>query len=148
MDYSFADGGCNFADMDGGVIMNNHTDHTGCGCPSHGQAKGKALSQWLCLRFLSLLLIPLTVWLVISIVAHAGDDYAAFIAWLDTGLNVYLLGAFIIVGCYHGALGVQEIIEDYVSTQRAAYAAIFAVKTAFLALAVLCIGSLILIVMK
>lgn len=121
-----------------------------CGCSSHAKAhthkKGEALSQWICLRFSSLLLVPLTIWLVISIVGLVGADYVTFTAWIDAGLNAYLLGAFIVLSCLHGALGVQEIIEDYISCDVTARCAILAEKTLFLGLAVMCIGSIFLIV--
>ncbi len=119
-----------------------------CGCSSHAHThkKGEALSHWIRLRFSSLLLVPLTLWLVISIVGLVGADHATFMAWLDARLNAYLLGAFIVISCYHAALGVQEIIEDYISCEVTARCAILAEKTAFLGLSVLCIGSIFLIV--
>jgi succinate dehydrogenase / fumarate reductase, membrane anchor subunit len=129
-------GGGDRADMDGGVTMNNPTAHS----------KGAALSHWVRLRFSSLLLVPLTVWLVISIVGLAGVDHDTFTTWLQSRLNAGLLGSFILLSCYHGALGLQEIIEDYISCELAASCAILAEKTAFLGLAVMCIGSIVLIV--
>lgn len=83
-----------------------------------------------------------------SIVSLAGADYATFAAWLAAGVNAGLLGAFVLLGCYHAALGIQEIIEDYVSNETAASAAIVGVKTTFFCLTVTCIGSIFLIVMK
>ena len=126
----------------------NHTHDAGCGCSSHTHKKGAALAHWVRLRFSSLLLVPLTIWLVISIVTLSGADYATFITWLGSRVNAWQLGLFVLLSCYHGALGVQEIIEDYISCEVTARCAILAEKTAFIGLAVMCIGSIFLIVMK
>ena len=127
----------------------NHAHHEGCGCSSHAHGgKGAALAHWVRLRFSSLLLVPLTVWLVISIVTLSGADYQTFTTWVGSRLNGVQLGLFVLLSCYHGALGVQEIIEDYISCEKTARLAILAEKTAFFGLAVMCIGSIFLIVTK
>ena len=132
--------------------MNHHHEHSGsscCGCGSHGKPlshKGAALSHWTRLRFSSLVLVPLTIWVIISIVTQVGADHAAFTAWLGTRLNAALLGAFIMLSCYHAALGVQEIIEDYISTEKTAHCAILAEKIAFALVAAVCVLSIVKIV--
>lgn len=129
--------------------MNHHHDHSSsscCGCGSHGHDKGGALKHWVRLRFLSLILVPLTLWMVISIVTQVGADHAAFTAWLGTRLNAALLGAFILIGSYHAALGVQEIIEDYVSCEKTRKCAIVAEKIAFALVSAICILSIVKIV--
>jgi succinate dehydrogenase / fumarate reductase membrane anchor subunit len=128
--------------------MNDHThsDHSCCGCGSHGYKKGEALTHWLHLRFHGLLLVPLTIWLVISMVVLAGADYATFTEWLSARFNAALLGGFIAIGSYHAALGVQEIIEDYVSCEKTAKCAIAAEKIAFTLVAAVCILSIVKIV--
>ena len=128
--------------------MNDHThsDHSCGGCGSHAYKKGQALTHWLNLRFHALLLVPLTIWLIISVVCLVGADYAEFTGWLATRFNAALLGAFIAVGSYHAALGVQEIIEDYVSCEKTAKCAIAAEKTAFALLTAVCILSIVKIV--
>ncbi|HEU4839016.1 MAG TPA: succinate dehydrogenase, hydrophobic membrane anchor protein [Micavibrio sp.] len=128
--------------------MNDHTDsdHSCCGCGSHGFKKGEALSHWLRLRVLALILVPLTIWLVVSVAGLAGADHAAFTEWLSAHFNAALLGAFILIGSYHAALGVQEIIEDYVSCEKTAKCTIAAEKIAFALVAVVCILSIVKIV--
>lgn len=129
--------------------MTHHHSH-GCGCGSHDKPlshKGAALAHWTKLRLSSLILVPLTLWLVISIIGLVGADHAMFTAWLRAPLNAGLLGSFILLGCYHGALGVQEIIEDYISNEKAAHCAITAEKLGFAVVAALCIVSIVMIVL-
>ena len=130
--------------------MNHHSGHSCCGCGNKDKPlshKGAALAHWLRLRFSSLLLVPLTFWLVVSVVTNIGVDHAAFTAWLGARVNAGLLGSFILLSCYHGALGVQEIIEDYIAVEKTAHCAILAEKAAFLIVAIICIGSIVKIVL-
>ena len=48
-----------------------------------GSAK-RGSRHWLAERVTAVALVPLTLWFVASIVAHAGSDYPVFIAWLKT----------------------------------------------------------------
>ena len=125
--------------------MNHHSGEGCCGCSSHDTPltkKGAALAHWERLRFSSLLLVPVIVWLIISIVSLVGKDYTAFTGWLSTPANAGLLVMFIVLSCYHGALGVQEIIEDYISTEKTAHCAIIAEKLAFALVAAICLVSI------
>lgn len=117
-----------------------------CGCSSKKDkplsAPGIALRHWIKLRLSALLLLPLTLWLIWSIVSLIGAEYEVFVMWLSAPVNASLMGLFIILGCYHGALGVQEIIEDYISAEKCAHCAIVAEKIAFGALAFICLASI------
>ena len=46
-----------------------------------GSAK-EGSQHWWAERVTAVALVPLTLWFVASIIAHAGSDYATFIAWL------------------------------------------------------------------
>ncbi len=119
-----------------------HTDHACCGCSSKGSSlsqKGAAVRHWARLRFSALLLLPLILWLIFAIVPLIGADHAAFTAWLGAPVNAGLMSLLILTGCYHGALGVQEIIEDYVSNEKSAHCAIMAEKTGFALVAAICL---------
>lgn len=78
-----------------------------------GSAK-EGVEHWWHERLTAVALVPLTVWFAASIMAHAGSDYDAFIAWLSTPLTTFLMVLLLIALFYHTALGLQVVIEDYV----------------------------------
>ena len=50
-----------------------------------GSAKSGA-QHWWAQRVSAIALVPLCLWFVVSIVTHAGSDYAVFVAWIRTPL--------------------------------------------------------------
>ena len=86
---------------------------------TRGQGAAKeGLRHWWGQRVTALLLIPLVIWFVIGLVIHTGADHAAVTDWLSEpvtyGLMLVLLGA----AFWHGALGLQAVIEDYIAKCR------------------------------
>lgn len=65
----------------------------------------------------ALALIPLGLWLVGSLVCHAGADYAEVSAWLKQPLTMGAISLTILASVYHAVLGLQVVIEDYVHTK-------------------------------
>ncbi len=92
-----------------------------------GSAKG-GTSHWWAQRLSSLAMIPLTVWFVASVVAMAGADHAAMQAWIASPLVAGLLILLVVATFYHGYLGLQVVIEDYVHHEGVKIASIVAVK--------------------
>lgn len=78
-----------------------------------GSAK-EGVSDWWRERLSAVALVPLTVWLVGSIIAHSGSDYAAFVGWLKTPLTTLMMVLLLVALFYHTAFGLQVVIEDYV----------------------------------
>lgn len=101
-----------------------------------------AKQHWINLRITAVLNIPLCLWFIYSIVHLAGADYAQFTGWLQQPLNAGLLILFIISVFYHAALGVHEIIEDYVAEEKTRKPMLRIKALAFLALGVICIISI------
>jgi succinate dehydrogenase / fumarate reductase membrane anchor subunit len=58
--------------------------------------------------------IPLVIFLVLSIVAHIGADYATVRAYLARPLVALVMLALVISASIHMRIGLKEIIEDYV----------------------------------
>jgi succinate dehydrogenase membrane anchor subunit len=79
----------------------------------NGSAKD-GVHHWWVQRLTSVALIPLTVWMVVSLVALPSFDYVTVVAWISHGWTALLLSLFIAVASWHSRLGVQVIIEDYV----------------------------------
>jgi succinate dehydrogenase / fumarate reductase, membrane anchor subunit len=91
-----------------------------------GSAK-KGSKHWLAERVTAIALVPLTLWFVASVIAHACSDYTVFIAWLRTPLATSGMILVLIALFHHAALGLQVVIEDYVHS-GAKFAAIIAVR--------------------
>ena len=65
-------------------------------------------------RVTAVILIPLAVWFGISVLGLVGAREAAVLIFLSNPLNAVLMGAFMLVSLYHMALGLNEVILDYV----------------------------------
>lgn len=98
-----------------------------------GSAK-EGVEQWWIERVTAVALVPLTIWFAASMIALAGSDHAAFIAWLRTPLAAILMVLLLIALFYHTALGLQVVIEDYVHSW-AKIPALIAMRLACFALA-------------
>lgn len=82
------------------------------GCPS--TSKG-VVREWWWIRITAALLVPLSVWFVVSLITHLlGAEPIAVAAWL---LNPFVAGAVVLLllaGFIHNRLGIHEIVTDYV----------------------------------
>lgn len=99
-----------------------------------GSAK-EGSGDWWAERASAVALLPLTLWFVASIIAHAGSDYAVFIAWMRTPLAATMMILLLIAAFHHTALGLQVVIEDYIHS-GAKYAALLVVRVSCFALAI------------
>lgn len=79
----------------------------GLGAARHGT--GHFIAQ----RITAIALIPLLLWFVWAIAAHAGADYSAAVRFLSHPLNAGLMLLFMLTGIYHFMIGLQVVIEDY-----------------------------------
>lgn len=79
-----------------------------------GSAKEGA-SHWWNQKLTSFALIPLVLWFCFSIALIAVADYSTLSAWIASPVTTVLLILAIGVGFYHGYLGLQVVIEDYIA---------------------------------
>lgn len=93
------------------------------------------VEDWWLERVSAVALVPLTVWFTVSIVMHAGDSYAAVIAWLKMPITTTLMTLLLIALFHHVALGLQVVIEDYVHS-RIKIPALVGIRLGCLAMAV------------
>ena len=101
-----------------------------------GSAK-KGAEHWWAQRITALALVPLTVWFVVVVVELAGADRALFVAWVRHPLPAVLLVLLMIATFYHGALGLQVVIEDYVENEARRLGLLIVMRLAAIVLAVL-----------
>ena len=81
-----------------------------------GSAK-EGVRHWWAQRISALALVPLALWFVASVVELAGADRALVVAWVHQPLAAMLLVLLVVATFYHGALGLQVVIEDYVANE-------------------------------
>jgi len=79
----------------------------------HGSAKEGA-AHWWAQRLTSVALVPLGVWLIVSLLALPALDHATVTAWMHGGTSALLLVLLTVTAAWHSQLGVQVVIEDYV----------------------------------
>jgi succinate dehydrogenase / fumarate reductase membrane anchor subunit len=78
-----------------------------------GSAKDGA-THWLYQRISSLALVPLTVWFVIILLQLFTNDLQSNFLLFKSPFNLICFILFLSFSLYHGSIGVQVIIEDYV----------------------------------
>ena len=82
-----------------------------------GSAKsGRA--HWWAERLTSVVLLPLSLYFVLSVFLLEGADRAAMIRYMAEPWNTVLFLALIISMFYHLELGLQVVIEDYFHVER------------------------------
>jgi len=92
-----------------------------------GSAKSGVHHFWM-QRLTAVALIPLVIWFAVSLVMLSGADYGMARSWLSSPFVMVLLILTICIGLYHGQLGMQVVIEDYVHNDGVKLAMLVAVK--------------------
>jgi succinate dehydrogenase / fumarate reductase membrane anchor subunit len=92
-----------------------------------GSAKSGVHHFWM-QRLTAVALIPLVIWFAVSLVLLSGADYGMARSWLSSPFVMVLLILTICIGLYHGQLGMQVVIEDYVHNEGVKLALIVAIK--------------------
>lgn len=71
-------------------------------------------AHWWAQKISALALIPLSLWFVIAVIGLIGADHDAFRAFLGNPGNATMMILTVLVACWHGAIGVQVVAEDYI----------------------------------
>ena len=100
-------------------------------------AAKSATRHWLIQRVTAIILIPLTFRLIVFLNLCMTAPYQQTVDWLKSPLNTLCIEAWLIVTCYHAALGLQVVIEDYVANQELQAVLVKVVNLGFLFLTVL-----------
>jgi len=94
----------------------------GLGSAKHG------VGHWWIERVTATALIPLSLWFVWLVLRLPRLDFDAAHALVANPINAGLLILFTAVSFWHGALGLQVVIEDYVHTRWVELALLVLVK--------------------
>ena len=79
-----------------------------------GTAKGAGEHWWL-QRLTAVALVPLGLWFAFALLELPSFDYGALVAWVRQPTTGILLILMIVAVGYHSSLGVQVVVEDYVT---------------------------------
>lgn len=111
----------------------------GLGAAHHGAA------HWWHQRISALVLIPAGLWLAVSLALLPAVTTETARTWVGHPINALLLITYLFAACYHGALGVQVMLEDYVGPPWPRIGGILAAKAALLAAAIVSAYAILLI---
>lgn len=90
-----------------------------------------ATKHWTLQRLSALALIPLTYWLLEFLYFCLQGNFFETSQWLNAPLNKSALLLWLLITCYHAAIGVQVVLEDYVSNLNKRKMAIWLVYALF-----------------
>ncbi len=111
-----------------------------------GSAK-TGLYHWWLQRLTAIALIPLTIWFVTIIAFINEADYQQSIDLISQPFNGTLLILFIIASFWHSQLGMQVVIEDYVSQKFMRVTLLIIMKYFFIFIGILSIISILKIIL-
>ena len=74
--------------------------------------------KWLLQRITASILIPLTFWFIYSAISLSKMEYSETINFFQSYLNSFLFYMMMIAMLLHAKLGLQTIIDDYVTSKK------------------------------
>ena len=84
-----------------------------------GSARAGA-AHWWAQRLTSIALVPLTLWFLCAVIRMIGATRDDVVFWMAGPLPIVLMIALVIATFHHLQLGLQVVIEDYVTQRLAA----------------------------
>jgi succinate dehydrogenase / fumarate reductase membrane anchor subunit len=97
-----------------------------------GSARGGS-AHWYAQRVTGVALVLLGSWFVASLACLGGASYEQVSQWLRSPASSALAVLLVVISGWHAALGLQVVIEDYVSSSGVRTVALIAVKFAVVA---------------
>ena len=115
-----------------------------------GRARGLGSAKdgthhWWAQRVTAVALVPLSIWLVYSIVHVATGGYDGYLSWIESPTNATAMVLLIAVSFHHAQLGVQVVVEDYIPGHAMRIATNLIVKFLCYGLAALSIVSILIV---
>ena len=81
-----------------------------------GSAK-EGVDHWWKQRLTAIALVPLLLWFGFSVALLGTADYYTVVGGLAHPVSAGLMILVLAVGIWHGVLGLQVVIEDYIATE-------------------------------
>lgn len=108
-----------------------------------GHARGLGSSRqgahhWWMQRVSAVALVPLSLYWLTCLPEMTTGTHAQFIGWIGSPMVAILAILFIITSFYHAALGLQVIIEDYITSEGLKLSALILNNFTFIALGAAC----------
>ena len=94
------------------------------------QERIPGLAHWRWQRYSAVIVLLLMIYFVIMLAGLGGLDRAAALATVGHPANAAALAGLVVIGLWHGALGLQVVIEDYITVKGGRHAALFIVRVA------------------
>ena len=73
------------------------------------------VKHWKLQRYSAIANLVLALWLAISVICIQNNSFQETISWLKSPINALFLSMFFITSFLHMSLGLQVVIEDYMS---------------------------------
>ena len=108
---------------------------------AHGGSK-----HWLFQRLTAIALIPLISWFVFSLAVLGKSNFESSINFITFFPNTILFIILLFVAFWHAQLGLQVVIEDYISSKKIQSPLIFFIKSLLNLLGIVAILSILKIV--
>jgi succinate dehydrogenase / fumarate reductase membrane anchor subunit len=77
----------------------------------------KGVNHWLIQRITAVILIPASLWIVAAFIKYLTAPYSAAQLWLSSPFIKSAVIVFTAMMFYHGYLGIQVILEDYIPNE-------------------------------
>lgn len=108
----------------------------GLGTAKHG------FGHWWMQRITAVLMVPLGIWFIYSLMSMDNITADTLMMWLRNPVSAVLMALWTITVVYHGALGLQVVIEDYVHGKKLALTLLILLKIAMVVMLVMTFFSL------
>ena len=105
-----------------------------------GSAKA-GVHHWWNQRLSAVAMIPLMLWAIFTVATLPGLTYADALMTVQHPINATLLILFLAAGFWHASLGLQVVIEDYVSNEGTRMVLITAIKGGLILIGALAVFS-------
>jgi succinate dehydrogenase / fumarate reductase membrane anchor subunit len=111
-----------------------------------GRARGLGSARagskhWWAQRWTALALVPLTLWFIWSMLRLTNASQADIGDWLGSPVRLALMLALIVATFHHLQLGLQVVIEDYVTNDGVKLVLVLGVKGLCILLGLICVIS-------